>query len=430
MAKREILAGATDQTIDIFVNDSSSTVGAGLTGLVFNTAGLTCYYRKGATGTPTALTLATQTVGGAHSDGGFVALDATNMPGAYRLDLSDTIVATAGMVTLYLRGATNMVPCVLEIEVVSVNKFDSVRMGLTALPNAAADAAGGLPISDAGGLDLDAKIGALTYGTANRVNVQVYGMEAGTVTAAAVATGAIDADAVAADAVTEIQSGLATASALTTLTNIFTGITSLAQWLGLIAGKQTGNSTARTEIRATGAGSGTYDETTDSLEAVRDNTGTAGAGLTAIDLPDQTMNITGNLSGSVGSVTGTVGSVTGNVGGNVTGSVGSIATGGITSTSFAAGAIDAAAIAADAIGSSELAASAVSEIWTTALTESYNADGAAPTPAQALFLIMQMLTEMSISGTTMTIKKLDGSTTALTLTLNSATTPTSVTRAT
>jgi hypothetical protein len=33
---------------------------------------------------------------------------------------------------------------------------DAVRGGMTALPNAAADAAGGLPISDAGGLDLDA----------------------------------------------------------------------------------------------------------------------------------------------------------------------------------------------------------------------------------------------------------------------------------
>jgi hypothetical protein len=51
---------------------------------------------------------------------------------------------------------------------------------------------------------------------------------------------------------------------------VLTGITSLAQWLGLIAGKQTGNSTARTELRATGAGSGTYDETTDSQEATRD----------------------------------------------------------------------------------------------------------------------------------------------------------------
>jgi hypothetical protein len=40
----------------------------------------------------------------------------------------------------------------------------------TALPNAAADAAGGLPISDAGGLDLDAKIGALTFTVAGKVD--------------------------------------------------------------------------------------------------------------------------------------------------------------------------------------------------------------------------------------------------------------------
>lgn len=56
--------------------------------------------------------------------------------------------------------------------------------------------------------------------------------------------------------------------------------------------------------------------------------GVAGAGLTNIDLPNQTMditgNITGNLSGSVGSVTGAVGSVTGNVGGDVVGSVASV----------------------------------------------------------------------------------------------------------
>jgi hypothetical protein len=55
--------------------------------------------------------------------------------------------------------------------------------------------------------------------------------------------------------------------------------------------------------------------------------GVAGAGLTNIDLPNQTMdivgNITGNLSGSVGSVTGAVGSVTGAVG-SVTGAVGSV----------------------------------------------------------------------------------------------------------
>lgn len=116
MAKRDdILAGAADQTIDVFIQDSSSTAGAGLSGLAYNTSGLKCYYRKGATGSATALTLATQTVGGAHSDGGFVEIDATNMKGVYRLDLSDTIVAAAGMVTLYLYGATNMAPVAAEI---------------------------------------------------------------------------------------------------------------------------------------------------------------------------------------------------------------------------------------------------------------------------------------------------------------------------
>ncbi len=40
----------------------------------------------------------------------------------------------------------------------AVDLDDSVRAGLTALPNAAADAAGGVPISDAGELDLDTKL--------------------------------------------------------------------------------------------------------------------------------------------------------------------------------------------------------------------------------------------------------------------------------
>jgi len=62
----------------------------------------------------------------------------------------------------------------------AVDLDDSVRLGLTALPNAAADAAGGLPISDAGGLDLDAikaKTDSLTFTVAGDVdvNVQTWG---------------------------------------------------------------------------------------------------------------------------------------------------------------------------------------------------------------------------------------------------------------
>lgn len=78
----------------------------------------------------------------------------------------------------------------------------------------------------------------------------------------------------------------------------------------------------------------------DNAEAFFDGTGYAGTGNV---IPSVT-TVTGNVNGSVGSVTGAVGSV---------------AAGGITTTSFAAGAIDAAAIAANAIGASELAAGAI-----------------------------------------------------------------------
>jgi len=68
-------------------------------------------------------------------------------------------------------------------------------------------------------------------------------------------------------------------------------------------------------------------------------------------------------------------------------------------------------------------------MWTTAATESYASDGAAATPAQLMYMILCAVSEFSISSTTITGKKLDGSTTAMTWTLNDATSPTSRTRA-
>lgn len=144
-----------------------------------------------------------------------------------------------------------------------------------------------------------------------------------------------------------------------------------------------------------------------------DRIGVAGAGLTNIDLPNQTMditgNITGNLSGSVGSVTGAVGSVTG--------AVGSV-TAGVTVTTNS-----------DKTGYA-LSTAGLDAILQQQLTEGYNADGAAPTLEEALMGIYQRLTEFAIVGTTITVKKLDGSTTAMTLTMDDATDPTSSTRAT
>jgi len=71
----------------------------------------------------------------------------------------------------------------------------------------------------------------------------------------------------------------------------------------------------------------------------------------------------------------------------------------------------------------------VDATWTTAQTESYASDGAAATPAQLLYMIYTCVAEFAVSGTTLTAKKVDGSTTAMTFTLNDASDPTSRTRA-
>jgi hypothetical protein len=81
--------------------------------------------------------------------------------------------------------------------------------------------------------------------------------------------GTPDADIAADVAAVKVDTGNLATRITSTL---FTGITSLAEWLGLMAGNQVANSTALTEVKASGAGSGTYDESTDSLEAI------AGAG--------------------------------------------------------------------------------------------------------------------------------------------------------
>lgn len=82
----------------------------------------------------------------------------------------------------------------------------------------------------------------------------------------------------------------------------------------------------------------------------------------------------------------------------------------------------------DLIPASPASTSDITGLLTTQMTESYAADGVAPTVAQCLFMTMQAMTEFSISGTSITVKKLDGSTTAGVFTMNSATVPTSRTR--
>jgi len=74
--------------------------------------------------------------------------------------------------------------------------------------------------------------------------------------------------------------------------------------------------------------------------------------------------------------------------------------------------------------------SEVDDALDTTVADSVPADGTRPTFEQALYMIWQFLAERSVSGTTVTVKKADGSTGLMTFTLDDATTPTSITRAT
>lgn len=164
MAKISAVQGTVSKTVRVFIQNNSVTTGAGLTGLAFNTGGLTAYYyREGTVGSiPIALQTATL---GTWISGGFVVVDGTNMPGTYELGIPNAALAVGSeSVVIFLQGAANMAPLPLEIELTATNNQDPVRGGMTALPNANAQSAGGLPTSGAGAnqIVLDAS-GRVTY---------------------------------------------------------------------------------------------------------------------------------------------------------------------------------------------------------------------------------------------------------------------------
>lgn len=151
MAKLDIQGGSTSVDTLVFIQDSTSTAGAGLANLTATTAGLTCYYALPGLAA-VAVSLATQTATGTFASGGFAAEDNTNMPGVYRLGLINASLASTSRSSVYmLKGAANMAPLPLEIQLTGWNNQDQVRGGLTALPTALAGTSSGLILGDANG---------------------------------------------------------------------------------------------------------------------------------------------------------------------------------------------------------------------------------------------------------------------------------------
>ena len=105
-----IAPGSTSQSIELYL---------GATGLTASTSGLTARYNRTRTAS-VSIPLVARTIAQAWTSGGFAEVDATNMPGVYRLDLPDAALAAgADDVTVVVRGASGTNGAVMTIKLSS-----------------------------------------------------------------------------------------------------------------------------------------------------------------------------------------------------------------------------------------------------------------------------------------------------------------------
>ncbi len=105
-----IAPGSTSQSIEVFL---------GATGLTASTASLAARYNRTRTAS-VSIPLVARTIAQAWTSGGFAEVDATNMPGVYRLDIPDAALASgADDVTVVVRGASGTNGAVMTIKLSS-----------------------------------------------------------------------------------------------------------------------------------------------------------------------------------------------------------------------------------------------------------------------------------------------------------------------
>lgn len=105
-----IAPGSTSQSIELYL---------GATGLTASTAGLSAYYNRTRTAS-VSIPLVARTIAQAWTSGGFAEVDATNMPGVYRLDIPDAALAAgADDVTVVVRGASGTNGAVMTVKLSS-----------------------------------------------------------------------------------------------------------------------------------------------------------------------------------------------------------------------------------------------------------------------------------------------------------------------
>jgi hypothetical protein len=162
--KRKIFAGTASLSLPVIVYDNTSTTGAGLSGLTHSTSGLVLEYRRAGQSSWTSVTLVSKTLG-TYTSGGIVASGSRS--GRYEVDIPDAAVAAGvRMVEICLRGAANMHPVDIELELDAVNYQDATAFGLSKFADIETDTQNiqsRLPTALSGGR-MDSSVGAYQSG--------------------------------------------------------------------------------------------------------------------------------------------------------------------------------------------------------------------------------------------------------------------------
>ena len=105
-----ISPNATSKTLHLYL---------GVTGLVYNTSGLSARFTRSGSNS-VAISLVSQTSNGAWLSGGFAEIDAINQPGLYRLDVPNAaFVSGVDRVTVTVRGASGTNGAVVDCQLIS-----------------------------------------------------------------------------------------------------------------------------------------------------------------------------------------------------------------------------------------------------------------------------------------------------------------------
>lgn len=122
--------GSTSQIIHVFLPDSTSTTGAGRTGVT--AAGVTANYIRPGDAAHSSVSLTGTVTIGTYTSGGFKEVNAGAMPGVYEFHPPNAMLDATGnrRVVSCIMTAANVVPVLLEIALTDFDPYDA-NLGLT-----------------------------------------------------------------------------------------------------------------------------------------------------------------------------------------------------------------------------------------------------------------------------------------------------------